>query len=192
MYSWGLRIILHFWHQPEADGVPVSVEGLEVLLVVDPLFASCTNGQATASCKTQETIYLQSGATWRSPLFVFNLHSTCKSLFRKQATSHDVYHTENGPYVLFMQIMLAGSRQKIKENANEPWCQIPSTSCHGDEWMSPSHVHTRQIKRRIKVSKWKIAPFSNPILLLIIGCVLHPVSWGIRPEWFTWIDLSQT
>lgn len=37
---------------PEADGVPVSVEGLEVLLIVDPLFASRTDGQTSSSCNT--------------------------------------------------------------------------------------------------------------------------------------------
>ena len=34
---------------PEADSVPVTVEGLEVLLVIDPLSASRTNGQTSSS-----------------------------------------------------------------------------------------------------------------------------------------------
>lgn len=36
---------------PEADGVPVGVEGLEVLLIVDPLFASRALRQTSSSCK---------------------------------------------------------------------------------------------------------------------------------------------
>lgn len=34
---------------PEADSVPVSVEGLEVLLIVNPLFASRTDGHTSSS-----------------------------------------------------------------------------------------------------------------------------------------------
>ena len=152
MYSWGLWIIiLHFWHQPEADCVPVSVERLEVLLVIDPLFASCTNGQATASCKRDTVdntppvrgymeIMLES-----TPLFVFNSHS--KSPFREQV--YDGHHS--GPYVLFMQITPASSRQEISDDACEPWYQIPSPSFHGDELMSPSHTHTHgRLKERLR------------------------------------------
>lgn len=54
---------LHFclWHGvlvltiPEADGVPVSVEGLEILLIVDSLFASRTDGQTSTSCNNSNT-----------------------------------------------------------------------------------------------------------------------------------------
>lgn len=50
-----LRLVLFV--VPEADSVPVSVEGLEVLLIVDPLFASRTDGQASSSCdKRKKTV----------------------------------------------------------------------------------------------------------------------------------------
>lgn len=35
---------------PEADGVPVSVQSLEILLIIDPLFASRALGQTFSSC----------------------------------------------------------------------------------------------------------------------------------------------
>lgn len=51
-----LSYLFHlFWTVPEADGVPVTVEGLEVLLIVDPLFASRTNGQTSPSCNDSNT-----------------------------------------------------------------------------------------------------------------------------------------
>lgn len=40
---------------PEADGVPVAVEGLEVLLIVNPLFARRTNGQTSSSWNNSNT-----------------------------------------------------------------------------------------------------------------------------------------
>ena len=39
---------------PEANGVPVCVQGLEVLLIVDALSASRTHRQAPTSCSTQQ------------------------------------------------------------------------------------------------------------------------------------------
>lgn len=41
--------MFHWCYIPEADGVPVAVERLQVLLIVDPLFARRTNGQTSPS-----------------------------------------------------------------------------------------------------------------------------------------------
>lgn len=40
---------------PETDGVPVSVEGLQVLLIVDSLSAACTHRQTSSSCGNSNT-----------------------------------------------------------------------------------------------------------------------------------------
>lgn len=40
---------------PEADGMPVAVERLEVLLIVDPLFARRANGQTSSSWNNSNT-----------------------------------------------------------------------------------------------------------------------------------------
>lgn len=36
---------------PETNSVPVCVEGLQILLIVDPLFATCTHRETSSCCK---------------------------------------------------------------------------------------------------------------------------------------------
>lgn len=40
---------------PETNSVPVGIEGLQILLIVDPLLAACTHRQTSSSCKKKQT-----------------------------------------------------------------------------------------------------------------------------------------
>lgn len=44
-------LLLLLFNVPETNSVPVGVEGLQILLIVDPLFAACTHRQTSSGCK---------------------------------------------------------------------------------------------------------------------------------------------
>lgn len=46
-----LLLLLLLFNVPETNSVPVGVEGLQILLIVDPLFAACTHRQTSSGCK---------------------------------------------------------------------------------------------------------------------------------------------
>lgn len=48
--------MFHLCTIPEADGVPVTVERLQVLLIVNPLFARRANGQTSSSWNNSNTM----------------------------------------------------------------------------------------------------------------------------------------
>lgn len=39
---------------PETNSVPVGVEGLQILIIVDPLFATCAHRQTSSCCKKKK------------------------------------------------------------------------------------------------------------------------------------------
>lgn len=75
--------MFNFCNIPEADGVPVTVERLEVLFIVNPLFARRTNGQTSSSWNNSNTMR-QRKLQSRGQILVFNtcpLHPSISELF---------------------------------------------------------------------------------------------------------------